>query len=88
MAEMPYSGVTSFFIKTLVDKKYSLPYRVVDALVDHFYSFKTDERELPVVWHLSLLAFVQRYKHEIRKEVHLQGSGILCMHNAPSIPCC
>jgi hypothetical protein len=24
---MPYSGVTSFFIKTLLDKKYSLPYR-------------------------------------------------------------
>jgi essential nuclear protein 1 len=78
MAEMPYSGITSFFIKTLVDKKYSLPYRVVDALVDHFCSFKTDARELPVVWHLSLLAFVQRYKHEIRSEVRSDPSSRLC----------
>lgn len=69
MADMPYSGVTSFFMKTLLDKKYSLPYRVVDALVDHFVAFKADERDLPVIWHLSLLTFVQRYKHEIRTEV-------------------
>ena len=69
MAEMPYSGVTSFFMKTLLDKKYSLPYRVVDALVDHYSSFKVEDRAMPVIWHLSLLTFVQRYKHEIRTEV-------------------
>ena len=69
MAEMPYSGVTSFFIKTLLDKKYSLPYRVVDGLVDHFSSFRVEDRSMPVIWHLSLLTFVQRYKHEIRTEV-------------------
>jgi essential nuclear protein 1 len=33
---------------------------VVDALVDHFLSFAQEERTLPVVWHQSLLCFVQR----------------------------
>ena len=35
--------------------------RVVDALVDHFLSFKKEQRQLPVVWHQSLLCFVQRW---------------------------
>lgn len=90
LAEMPYAGTTSFFIRVLLDKKYALPYRVVrlcplfshiqkrnrscgaclkswlvslqvDAMVDHFLRFQNEERTLPVVWHLSLLVFVQRY---------------------------
>ena len=68
IAEMPYSGVNSFFIRVLLDKRYALPYRVVDALVDHFAAFSKEERQLPVVWHQALLCFVQRYKAEIRKE--------------------
>lgn len=60
LASMAYSGVNSFFIRVLLDKKYALPYRVVDALVDHFLSFRKEERTLPVVWHQSLLCFVQR----------------------------
>jgi len=68
IAEMPYSGVNSFFIRVLLDKRYALPYRVIDALVDHFTGFAREERQLPVVWHQALLCFAQRYKAEIRKE--------------------
>lgn len=57
---MEYSGTNSFFIRVLLDKKYALPYRVVDALVDHFTRFARDERQMPVVWHQALLCFVQR----------------------------
>eukprot|EP00898_Chlorokybus_atmophyticus_P008252 jgi/Chlat1/8428/Chrsp80S07844 len=60
IAETPWCGTNSFFISTLLNKKYALPYRVVDALVRHFVSFKSDERMLPVVWHQSVLTFVQR----------------------------
>ena len=42
--------------------------RVIDALVDHFLRFRQETRALPVVWHQSLLCFVQRYKNEIRAE--------------------
>ena len=31
LADMPYAGTTSFFIRVLLDKKYALPYRVVSC---------------------------------------------------------
>lgn len=36
IAEMDYSGANSIFLKTLFDKKYALPYRVIDAVVHHY----------------------------------------------------
>jgi hypothetical protein len=78
MAELPYSGVTSFFMKTLLDKKYSLPYRVVDALVDHYASFRVEERAMPVIWHLSLCAALQA------RDPH-RGT---CRARAPPLSCC
>lgn len=36
IAEMEYSGANSIFLRILLDKKYALPYRVIDAVVDHF----------------------------------------------------
>lgn len=45
----------------LLDKKYALPYKVVDALVFHFIRFKRDPRVMPVLWHQSFLVFVQRF---------------------------
>ncbi|XXG45248.1 hypothetical protein AAC387_Pa02g0377 [Persea americana] len=67
LAEMEYCGTTSYFIKLFLDKKYALPYRVLDAVVDHFIRFLEDSRIMPVIWHQSLLAFVQRYKNELTK---------------------
>ncbi len=36
LAEMEYTGGNSIFIRILLDKKYALPYRVIDALIHHF----------------------------------------------------
>ncbi|KAL8209055.1 hypothetical protein R6Q57_008467 [Mikania cordata] len=68
LAEMEYCGTTSYFIKLLVEKKYALPYRVIEAMVAHFMKFCEDSRDMPVIWHQSLLAFMQRYKHELTKD--------------------
>lgn len=68
IAEMEYSGANSIFIRTLLDKKYALPYRVIDAVVFHFLRFRQDPRDMPVLWHQSLLTFVQRYKEDISFE--------------------
>ncbi|KAF8897176.1 Bystin-domain-containing protein [Infundibulicybe gibba] len=72
IAEMDYSGPNSLFIRVLIDKKFQLPYKVVDALVFHFirlsnsYKAKKGEAEkLPVLWHQSLLVFVQRYASDL-----------------------
>ena len=45
-----YSGAVSLFMMVLLNKKYSLPYVVIDALVDYFRTFDSDDRELPVLW--------------------------------------
>ncbi|KIY45990.1 cell adhesion protein byn-1 [Fistulina hepatica ATCC 64428] len=76
IAEMDYAGANSLFIRVIVDKKYQLPYKVVDALVFHFirisntYKARTrgDAEKLPVLWHQSLLVFVQRYASDLTQD--------------------
>ncbi|XP_046452974.1 bystin-like [Daphnia pulex] len=68
LAEMNYSGSNSIFLRIFFDKKYALPYRVVDAAVHHFVKFQLDTREMPVLWHQSLLTFSQRYKADLSSE--------------------
>ncbi len=68
IAEMEYSGANSIFMRTLFEKKYALPYRVIDASVFHYLGFRRETRTLPVLWHQSLLSFVQRYKEDISLE--------------------
>lgn len=68
IAEMDYTGPSSIFLRILFDKKYALPFRVVDSVVFHFLRFQHDSRTLPVLWHQSLLTFVQRYKADISTE--------------------
>ncbi|KAF4718546.1 hypothetical protein FOZ62_016339, partial [Perkinsus olseni] len=40
----------SIAIRTIINKKYSLPTRAVTAVVDHYKGFIPDEREMPVLW--------------------------------------
>ncbi|KAF9276370.1 snoRNA-binding rRNA-processing protein [Mortierella alpina] len=65
LADMEYTGPNSLFIRVLLDKKYALPYKVIDGLVDHFLRFKMDPRPMPVLWHQAFLIFAQRYKSDI-----------------------
>ncbi|CAM9602837.1 unnamed protein product, partial [Choristocarpus tenellus] len=67
LAELPYNGATSLFIRVLLNKKYALPYKVIDGLVNHFMAFVKETRVLPVLWHQSLLVFAQRYRGDIRR---------------------
>lgn len=68
IAEMPYGGANSIFLRIFIDKKYALPYRVVDGVVHHFLQFERETRILPVLWHQAFLTFVQRYKSDISTE--------------------
>lgn len=76
IAEMDYSGPNSLFIRVLIDKKFELPYQVVDGLVFHFIrlsnmykpKFRGDASKLPVLWHQSLLVFVQRYASDLTRD--------------------
>lgn len=68
ICEMDYTAPNSIFIRLFFEKRYALPYRVVDAAVFHFLRFEQDKRELPTLWHHALLAFVQRYKNDVSSE--------------------
>ncbi|KAJ8657449.1 hypothetical protein O0I10_006751 [Lichtheimia ornata] len=68
LAQMDYTGPNSLFIRVLLDKKYALPYKVIDGMVEHYQQFRNDPREMPVLWHQSLLVFVQRYKQDLVPE--------------------
>lgn len=77
-------GATNIFIKALLEKKYALPYQVIDSLVFHFLRFRavdpanaeasmegivgSRDAKLPVIWHQSLLAFAQRYRNDITED--------------------
>ena len=71
LAEMPYSGSTSLFVRVIVNKKYALPRRVIDALVVHFCAFEKEAVLLPVsitIYHFSY--FLLRYKKIMYMDRH------------------
>uniref|UniRef100_A0A1I7ZJ75 Bystin n=1 Tax=Steinernema glaseri TaxID=37863 RepID=A0A1I7ZJ75_9BILA len=82
IAEMKeYTGASSMFLRILIDKKYALPFRAIDALVFHFLNFRRDDRQLPVLWHQALLAFAQRYKSDISSEQRDAILELVKIHN-------
>ncbi|KAJ3919856.1 Bystin-domain-containing protein [Lentinula edodes] len=91
IAEMDYTGPNSLFIRVLIDKKFELPYKVVDALVFHFIKLSNtykprsrhESEHLPVLWHQSLLAFVQRYASDLTPD---QKDALLDVIRATSHP--
>lgn len=80
IAQMPYNGASSLFLRVLMNKGYNLPYKVIDALLKHFLSFKKEKRQLPVLWHQSLLVFAQRYKNALSTEQKNLLKPLLRLH--------
>ena len=75
MAE--YSGPCHYILKVLLNKRYALPLKVLDALVDHFARFESDVREMPVIWHQCLLTFAERYGASLTQEQCVRLSGVV-----------
>lgn len=85
ICQMPYTGASSVFLRTLIDKKYSLPFRVIDAICAHFVSFRNDTRKMVVLWHQALLIFVQRYKIDLTAKQKDALRDLMRIHNHPII---
>lgn len=70
IAEMNYTPVNSIFLNALINKRYALPYRVIDAIVFHFIRLASAHVKdpLPTLWHRSLFAFVDFYHKDISAE--------------------
>lgn len=81
LLEEEFKPTTILFIKVLIQKKYALPYQIIDELVFFFSRFKNlipdmdsvepqsitkkNTIKLPLIWHKTFLSFVQMYKHDI-----------------------
>lgn len=61
LTEMDYTLCSAYLLKTLLAKNYSLSNRVVSSLVAYFSNFRSDKRQLPVLWHQTLLLLVTKY---------------------------
>ncbi|KAK9470503.1 Bystin-domain-containing protein [Dipodascopsis tothii] len=95
LADMEYSGTNSLFIRVLLDKKYALPYKVIDGVVFHFLRFRnmslgerdraTGTTRLPVLWHQALLTFAQRYKNDITEDQRDALLQIVKLRHHPKI---
>jgi essential nuclear protein 1 len=57
-----------FFMKILLLKKYALPTPVKSALVNYFYNFVNHPDKLAVLWHQTLLIFIQIYKFDLTED--------------------
>lgn len=68
LSEMPYNNTQLLFMKTLLDKKYSLPYAVIDGVITFFTAFMTTQLPVNLLWHQTLLIFVQRYANDFKPE--------------------
>ncbi|KAL4745694.1 hypothetical protein BDW72DRAFT_186217 [Aspergillus terricola var. indicus] len=81
MKSLESTGAVNTFIRVFLEKKYALPYKVIDALVFHFLRFRAADPaedsmtdgtskayKLPVLWHQSLLVFAQRYRNDITED--------------------
>jgi len=62
LLELEFSGPCHYLLRIFLNKRYALPIKVINALVDYFAHFKEDPRAMPVIWHQSLLSFIQNYK--------------------------
>ncbi|WQF80261.1 Putative bystin [Colletotrichum destructivum] len=93
-------GAANIFIKTLLEKKYALPYQVIDSVVFHFLRFRSVDpasikegqsfsgdmvKSLPVVFHQSLLAFAQRYRNDLSEDQREALLDLLLSHGHHSI---
>lgn len=81
IAQLPYSGANALFIGVLLNKKYALPYEVVDSVVEQFLRVKEERETPPVLWHQALLVFAQRYKNDLTANQKEDIKQLIRMHS-------
>ncbi|KAL0216683.1 hypothetical protein P9112_008867 [Eukaryota sp. TZLM1-RC] len=84
MLQIEWHPPVSFFIRILLDKKYNLPASVISQVSQWFIGFSSTKISLPVVWHQSLLTFVERYKRDINVEDKDSLLRLIKAHHHPS----
>ena len=75
MTTYDYRLGNGYFIKVLLQKRYTLPTIVLDSLVNYFCKTgmqeeedEDDLKEMPVMWHQTVLTLAQCYKSYFTSE--------------------
>lgn len=61
LAELGISSSTIIFLKIMIEKRYALPIRVVNALVQFILAAEQIDKALPVVWFQLVLSACELY---------------------------
>lgn len=86
IAEMTHSPARCVFMMDLISKNYALPYRALDAIVDHFIRHTHNSHvEFNVQWHQTLLKFCQLYVKDISVEQREAILDLIKHHSHPQI---
>ncbi|KAK1834367.1 Bystin [Podospora conica] len=86
-------AATNMLLKSLLEKRYALPWQCVDSLVFHFIRYAGMVREsqgtgpnsLPVLFHQCMLAFAERYKNDITEDQREALLDLLLSHGHDKI---
>ncbi|KAK5660348.1 hypothetical protein OQA88_12889 [Cercophora sp. LCS_1] len=86
-------SATNLLLKTLLEKRYALPWQCVDSLVFHFLRYAaavrevqgTGPRSLPVIFHQCMLVFAQRYRNDITEDQREALLDLLLTHGHDQI---
>jgi len=79
--ELPYNGSNSMFIKQFLLKKYAFPESVVARLFGYFTAFISSQQTYPVLWHQTLLVFIQRYKGQLTENQKKEILALIQVHH-------
>jgi len=81
-----YTPAQAIFLRTLLNKKYSLPVSVVRGVVAYFdrTSLLDPQQAKPVLWFQCLLTFVERYKISVSDDDKKKIKGVCqrCVHKS------
>lgn len=80
IAELPYSGANSIFIRVLLEKKYALALSAVDTVAEHYLRFRNVDKHMTVLWHQGLLALTQGYREDLTRETVIGLLELIKIH--------
>ncbi|GJQ15669.1 hypothetical protein GpartN1_g7460.t1 [Galdieria partita] len=86
LSSFVYSPAVVIFIRILLEKKYALPSKVIDAVCLFFLSKQPEKSQrMPVLWHLALLVFVRLYHEALSVDQRKQLKLLVTRQSHPGI---
>jgi hypothetical protein len=83
LAQMPYAGTTSFFIRVLLDKKYALPYKVGQRDSGPWWAVWSRGVKGNQMWVMGRASGARmKGTNHLELEVQGQGNGVCCANQS------